>query len=110
VSGSGPYLPPDGRPMHRLGDSLAELARSLGMREPDALARVFAAWPEAVGPAIAAATRPVALRDGALAVEVDGPEWATQLRYLEDQLVRVLTERVGTGIVERLRFQVARRS
>jgi predicted nucleic acid-binding Zn ribbon protein len=94
--------------MHRLGDSLTELARSLGLAQPDAFARLHAAWPDVVGPAVAAATRPTGLRDGTVTVEVDGPEWATQLRYLEEQLVRVLTERVGTGIVERLRFQVAR--
>ena len=96
--------------MRRLGDSLTELARSLGLSEPDAFARVHAAWPDAVGPAVAAATRPVGLRDGTATVEVDGPEWATQLRYLEEQLVRALTERVGPGVVERLRFQVARRA
>jgi predicted nucleic acid-binding Zn ribbon protein len=95
--------------MRRLGDSLSELARSLGLREPDGFARAYAAWPDAVGSAVAAATRPTGLRDGTLTVEVDGAEWATQLRYLEDQLVRVLTERVGSGLVERLRFQVARR-
>jgi predicted nucleic acid-binding Zn ribbon protein len=99
---------PDARPMHRLGDSVNELARSLGMRQPDAFARVHAAWPEVVGAAVAAATRPTAVRDGTVTVEVDGPEWATQLRYLEEQLVAVLTERVGAGIVARLRFQVAR--
>jgi predicted nucleic acid-binding Zn ribbon protein len=96
--------------VHRLGDSLNELARSLGLSEPNAFARVFAAWPDVVGAAVAAATRPTALREGTVTVEVDGPEWATQLRYLEQQLVDVLTERVGSGIVERLRFQVARRS
>jgi predicted nucleic acid-binding Zn ribbon protein len=106
---SSPTLPPDGRPLHRLGDSLHELARSLGLRQPDAFARVYAAWPDVVGPAVAAATRPTALREGTVTVEVDGPEWATQLRYLEQQLVEVLTERVGAEIVERLRFQVARR-
>ena len=99
-----------GRPMRRLGDSVNELARSLGMRQPDAFARVHAAWPDVVGPAVAAATRPTRLQDGTVTIEVDGAEWATQLRYLEEQLVAVLTERVGTGVVARLRFQVARPS
>jgi predicted nucleic acid-binding Zn ribbon protein len=96
--------------MRRLGDSVVELARSLGLRQPDAFARIHMAWPDVVGTAVAAASRPTALRDGTLTVEVDGAEWATQLRYLEEQLVAVLTERVGSGIVERLRFQVARRA
>ncbi len=96
--------------MRRLGDSLDEYARSLGLDQPDAFARVHAAWPDVVGPAVAAATRPIALRDGTVVVEVDGAEWATQLRYLEQQFIEVLTERVGDGIVEHLRFQVARRA
>jgi predicted nucleic acid-binding Zn ribbon protein len=94
--------------MRRLGDSLAEVARGLGMSRPDAFARVAAVWSDVVGAAVAAATDPVALRDGTLTVAVEGPEWATQLRYLDDAILASLTERVGSGLVERVRFQVVR--
>ena len=97
----------DGRPMRRLGESLAEVARALGFDQPDAFARVHAVWPEVVGAAVAAATSPTTLRDGTLTVAVEGPEWATQLRYLDGSIVASITERVGPGLVERVRFHVA---
>ena len=51
------------------------------------LAGVFSRWEEAVGPQIAAHARPAALVDGCLVVEVDHPTWATQLRFLETDLL-----------------------
>ena len=96
------------RPLHRLGDALHEVARSLGMRDPDALARVTAAWASVVGDPVVHHTRPTLLRDGVLTVEADGGEWVTQLRYLEASMVTAITERVGSGLVERVVFVVAR--
>ncbi len=94
--------------MRRLGDSLHDVARSLGMPEPDGLSRIMAVWSELVGEAVARHTRPARLRDQVLTVEVDGGEWVTQLRYLESSMVSAITERVGPGLVDRVVFAVAR--
>ncbi len=96
------------RPVRRLGDALNDVARSLGMPEPDGLSRIMAAWSELVGEAVARHARPGRLRDHVLTVEVDGGEWVTQLRYLESSMVSAITERVGAGLVERVTFVVAR--
>jgi predicted nucleic acid-binding Zn ribbon protein len=39
-------------------------------------------------------------------VEVDSPEWATQLRYLEEELLRRVGRRVRPGVVRGIRAVV----
>jgi predicted nucleic acid-binding Zn ribbon protein len=67
---------------------------------------VFSHWEEAVGPAVAAHTHPLSLRDGTLVVAVDNPAWATQLRLLHGELMARLTAVVGDGAVTRLEVRV----
>lgn len=61
---------------------------------------VFARWEDAVGAQIAANARPTRLSDGVLFVEVDEPGWATQLRYLETQLIERITAVAGPGVTK----------
>lgn len=82
-----------------LGDSLKGVVSSL--RAPvagpaanrasgpsaSALGGLFRGWDDAVGAGVAAHARPVVLDNGRLVVEVDEPGWATQLRYLERDLL-----------------------
>ena len=95
----------DGDPQ-RLGDALAEVSRELGLPDPEQLGRLLAAWPDLVGRAVAEHARLRALRDGVLTVAVDAPAWATQLRYLESDLVTRISEQVAAGVVERVRIVV----
>jgi YD repeat-containing protein len=68
---------------------------------------VFARWDDAVGPQVAAHARPVRLAEGRLVVEVDEPGWATQLRYLEADLLERLRAVAGPGVAG-LDFRVKR--
>jgi predicted nucleic acid-binding Zn ribbon protein len=43
-----------------------------------------------------------------LVVVVDQPGWATQLRFLEADLLRRLAEMVGPGVVETIEVKVRR--
>jgi predicted nucleic acid-binding Zn ribbon protein len=96
------------RPVRRLGEALSELAAELRLDDPDDVAAVMAAWPVAVGEAVAAHVRPRRLRDGVLVVEVDAPVWATQLRYLEEDVLRRLGRKVRPGVVQSIRPVVRR--
>lgn len=90
-----------------LSDALGEVARGLGLPDPKALDAVSRAWPMLVGEAISAHSRTRSLREGVLTVVVDSPAWATQLRYLEAEVVR----RVGSlAAVNALRVIVDRPS
>jgi predicted nucleic acid-binding Zn ribbon protein len=100
-------LPTDDGPGPRtVGESLDRVARSLGVPRASALTAVFSAWPELVGEAVAAHATPRRLRDGVLLVAVDQPAWATQLRWLEADLLRRLAEEVGAGVVGSLDVRV----
>ena len=70
-----------------LRDSVDDVVRSLRGTGARSLAGVFGRWEEAVGPQIAAHARPASLTDGRLVVDVDHPTWATQLRFLESDLL-----------------------
>ena len=98
---------PAARPVHHVGDGLGLIARRLGLAAPGQIHGALAAWPAVVGSVVAEHTTARGIRDGTLTVEVEGPEWTTQLRYLEADVVAGIAARVGPGVVERVRYVVA---
>ena len=89
-------------------DVLGKVTKRLGMASPDALATVFAGWPELVGDSIAAHVRPLGLRNGVLHLEADEPGWATQLHFLGPDVIRRVNEQVGSDLVNELAVRVSR--
>ncbi len=85
-----------------LRDALAAVGNEIGMPEPDALTTLVAAWPELAGPLLAGHSRVRSVRHGECTVEVDGPAWATQLRYLAADLIEAANERCGGPVVSTL--------
>jgi len=86
----------------RIDASLDRVARGLGGPGAGALRSVFAHWADIVGPQVADHARPLSLVGGVLAVAADEPGWATQLTYLEADLLRRLEEALGAGVVTRI--------
>lgn len=82
-----------------------------GLRGPGAkaVAGLFSGWEQAVGPQIAAHARPLVLDEGALVVEVDEPGWATQLRFLERDLIERLRPHLGGAELRSIEVRVTRR-
>ena len=82
-------------------DALDGLLRSLrGGAGRAEVGGVFGRWEEAVGAALAANVRPVRLEHGTLLVEVDDPAWATQVRFLHDELRTRLAEVTGVQVAQ----------
>jgi predicted nucleic acid-binding Zn ribbon protein len=102
----GPHEDAEGRQVRHVGDALGVIAGRLGLGNPTATGAALTAWPEVVGPAIAAHTTAKGVRDQTLTVEVDGPEWTTQLRFLEADVVARLAAVVGPGVVARIHYVV----
>jgi predicted nucleic acid-binding Zn ribbon protein len=102
------WLPTGGKPVRRLNEALSEVAADLNLDDPGDVAAVMAAWTDAVGETVAAHVRPRRLQDGVLLVEVDAPVWATQLRYLEGDVLRRLGRKVRPGVVKSIRPVVRR--
>jgi predicted nucleic acid-binding Zn ribbon protein len=90
----------------QVGKGLDRLVRGLGGPSAQAVGAVFGRWAEIVGEQIAAHTRPLAMRDGALQVGVDDPAWAPELRFLEPQILSRLHEVLGPVDVDRIEVRV----
>jgi hypothetical protein len=89
-----------------IGDAAALVGDELGLAEPRSLARLDDGWNEVVGDAIAQHSRPRGVRNGVLEIVVDAPAWATQLRYLEADLVDRASRLLGPGVVGSVRISV----
>lgn len=90
-----------------IGTTVLDELRRFG--RPADLADAVAAWPEAVGPAIAAQAWPARLgRDGTLHVATSSSVWAFELTKLEPELRTRLREALGAKAPARLRFAVGR--
>jgi predicted nucleic acid-binding Zn ribbon protein len=89
-----------------LEESLDAVVRSLRGAGARATAGVFGQWEDAVGPVVAAHARPALLDDGRLVIDVDQPGWATQLRYLEAELLTRLAAVAGPGAIRTIDVRV----
>jgi predicted nucleic acid-binding Zn ribbon protein len=89
-----------------LRDAIAAVGRELGLPSPDVVGTLVAQWEEIVGPAIAKHARVRSVRDGECTIAVDGPAWATQLRYGASDLVDRVNEHCGEGAVTSVKVVV----
>ena len=85
-----------------LSDALAAVGAELGMPAGNVHGRLEERWAEVMGDDVAAHAHLVSVRDGTLTVTVDGPIWATQMRYLETAVVERAAAVVGPGVVTAL--------
>ena len=84
-----------------LAGAVDALARRLEPMTP--LAAVQRAWPDAVGPVIAAEAEPVAERSGVVTVRCRTAVWAQELTLLAPELVGKLNGVIGEPRVSELR-------
>jgi predicted nucleic acid-binding Zn ribbon protein len=91
-------------PLH---DALERVGRELGLAGPDVLETLVARWSDIVGPAIAEHAQVRSVRDGECTIAVDGPAYATQLRYASNDLVSRVNDHCGEGSVTSIRVVVS---
>jgi predicted nucleic acid-binding Zn ribbon protein len=89
-----------------VGDAAALVGAELGLADPAVFTRVVEAWAELVGEALAAHSWIRAVRGPVVEIAVDSPAWATELRYLEGDLLARVSQLVGPGVVEAVRVSV----
>ena len=91
----------------RIGGSLRRELDRFG--PAGAIADVVAAWPGAVGPAIAENAWPARIgRDGTLTVTAASSVWAFELTQLEETIRTRLAEALGGAAPPRIRFAAGR--
>lgn len=85
-------------PGSHLAEELDALLRRLGSESTMVVTGVFGNWHELVGDTVAQHASPVKLESGRLLVEVDEPAWATQMYFLESEIIRKLSASTGNTI------------
>ena len=99
---SGPG--PDGRDPQPLGSIARDVAKKRGWSSRVAEGTLFGQWPSVVGQQIADHAAPTALTDGVLSVAAESTAWATQLRFMQAQLLAKIAAAVGEGVVRSLKI------
>ena len=89
-----------------LAASLDHFVRRFALPSSAQLRAVIAGWDELVGRPLSLHVRPVGLRAGELMLDVDAPGWATQVRYLEGDLMDRCNQAAGEGTVVRIIVRV----
>ncbi|MDQ4148529.1 MAG: DUF721 domain-containing protein [Actinomycetota bacterium] len=92
-----------------IGPTLAGLAEGWGLEKPVETGRLFARWEAMVGSDIASRCKPTSLQGGVLKVRTGSPAWASELKYLEGQIVARLNKELGQDIVKRIKPWVSSR-
>ena len=90
----------------KVGAPLDQVMKRLGAASAGTEQSVFDAWPELVGANVAQAATPASLRDGVLVVAVTDPAWATQLRFLEAELLAKIADRFGPAEVTKVEVRM----
>jgi predicted nucleic acid-binding Zn ribbon protein len=84
-----------------LSTALEQLSATLA--PATTLARVQEVWADAAGPAVAAASRPSAERDGVLTVLCEAAVWAQELSLMESSLIAQINAVLGAETIRELR-------
>jgi predicted nucleic acid-binding Zn ribbon protein len=89
-----------------VGDAVAALGKELGFADPRILGVLAQSWGDLVGPVLAAHARLRSVRGAVLTVGVDSGPWATEVRYLEAELLGRVAALVGPGAPHAIRVVV----
>jgi predicted nucleic acid-binding Zn ribbon protein len=96
---------PDSR---RVGEILKSVLESEGLRHQIERQSVLEEWPSVVGTGIGEATRPRAVSDGTLFVEVRSSAWLMELNLMRHEiLARLNAGREAGGGIDRIVFVLA---
>jgi len=93
-------------PLRRI---LERLLEGMGSPRIDDTKMIIDQWSEIVGPRLAERIEAVAVRGSELLVAVNDPAWASQVTWLETQLLERIESIVGPGRITSVRVRVERR-
>lgn len=99
----------EGQGPQRLGRALDRLMGTLRAPSVDVLDSVFTRWAEIVGDDVAAHSRPLSIDGETLVIAAEDPTWASELRWLENEVISRVAEVSGSDRISALNVRVARR-
>jgi predicted nucleic acid-binding Zn ribbon protein len=63
---------------------------------------LFSTWSQIVGQEIASHTNPISLADGKLTIQSSSTDWATQMRLMQEDLLKIISNSAPGALVEEL--------
>lgn len=99
---------PNDRKAEPLAEALRRFLDQQGLAKRVGQATAVDAWPGVVGPAVAAATKPLLVTsDGTLIVAVRSSAWMNELSMMEHDLLEALNRANPSAPLSRIRWQIA---
>ena len=95
------------KPPKNIDQIIPKLMRAIESSYPDESHRIWAQWPDAVGPEIARRAGPLDFRNGHLTLAVVSAAWAQQLTLMSPRIIEALNARLGKELVKSLRCRQA---
>lgn len=99
-SGAGP----DARDPQPFGQMVGKVAKQHGWEPRISEGTLFGMWPSIVGEDISSHAQPTRLEGTVLHVSAESTAWATQLRYMQSQILAKIAKVIGHGMVTSLRI------
>ena len=91
-----------------IASTLRRFLDQQGLAKRVGQATALEAWPAVVGPAVAAAARPLSVTsDGTLIVAVRSSAWMNELSLMERDLLEALNRANPSAPLSRIRWQIA---
>ena len=90
--------------------SLERLLAGMGAPQIDDTMTIIEQWPEIVGARLAERIEAVAVSGSELLVAVHDPAWASQVSWLEAQLLERIGDLIGPGKITSVRVRVQPRT
>jgi predicted nucleic acid-binding Zn ribbon protein len=91
--------------MERAGHLLGRTLRRLDRPEA-ALAWLSSSWPQIVGKALAARTRPIRCENGRLEIAAEGKAWQKQLESMKSEFRARINQAWGGNLIRDIKFTV----
>lgn len=91
-----------------MGAGVERVMRHLNAPSSDTVTSVFSDWETVAGELISKHTRPTKIVDGVLHLETDEPAWASEMRWMSEELLRRIQEHLGNDEVTEIVVHVAR--
>ena len=87
-----------------LSTVLSEVIQNRNWNKGVAEGNLFSDWNTIVGGEIAEHTTPISLLDGRLTIQTSSSAWATQMRLMQDDLLKTISSSAPGALVESLVF------
>ncbi len=91
--------------MPRLAVAIAQALKERGWAGPVEQHKSFQLWEEIVGPAIAANSRPIDIKDNVLVVQAKSAAWRSEIVFQKDEILAALNRRLKGNHLKDLKLK-----